>query len=213
MPDDQALTDLERMMNQARSKLLGASEAALKGELFDVFTEFFKDSSSWLEQIPVSIVANTTSYTLIPTQGQIIRLGGLVDANNLPQGAIMQTPPIITLAYTPTGGSTWTATVIKNVKLPLATKSFPDIPPFVLQLYNIVILDGLLGKMMAQVSKPHTNPTQSLYHLKRFRDGIAQARVATMRANSFGTQSWAFPQQWKTKSQKSGVSIGNTMGF
>ena len=33
--------DFDRLMNQARTKLTGASEAGLKGELFDVITEFF----------------------------------------------------------------------------------------------------------------------------------------------------------------------------
>src|ERR1017187_2005579 len=69
--------DMSRLMNQARIKLLGASDAGIKNELFEVLTEFFDISSCWIETIDIDAVAYQTDYDLTVSEGQIIRLGGV----------------------------------------------------------------------------------------------------------------------------------------
>ena len=200
-------------MNLIRTKVPGASDAGIKAEMYETFHEFFRDSGSWIEPLIVPIVANVQTYDLIPTSGQIIRFGGLVDSNNAPQAALMQTIGVMTLAYPPNSAATWTAYVVKNVVLPTTKDMYPVVPDFVIPVYGHVIIDGLCSKLYGQPNKSYTNDTLQTFHHKKFRDGIAMARVATLKANTYGAQNWRFPQNFHTRSQKSGVSIGNQLGF
>lgn len=205
-----AQQDIDQLMRQAQVKLVGASNAGIKGELYDVFTEFFNDSSCWLEDLTVSVIAGETEYALTPTEGQIIRLSGVVDVNLLPQPALMPTVGTLLLRDTPNTAQTFTATVIKNVVLPNTKDQFPIVPEWVLPLYHVGILDGLLGKMMGQPNSSYSNDTHSVYHLRRFRDAIARARVSALRRNTLGAQSWVFPRTFRTHGQRGGVSTSNT---
>lgn len=209
-----AKQDFDRFMNQARIKLPGASDAGIKAELFDVMTEFFRDSSCWTEAISVPIIANTTTYSLTPAQdGQIISLAGVVDQNNIPQPAIMSDFGQFTLKYTPNSNQTFVATVCKNVTLPTTRDAIPVAPDWLFQQYHVTILDGLLGKMMAQPEKSYTSAAASQYHTRRFLDGTAMARVSAMRRHTFGTQAWSFPQGFRSRGQRGGVSVGNDTRF
>lgn len=208
--------DLTHLFNQATVSLLGASEAGIKGELFDTIHEFFKDSSAWTEAITVPIVATTTEYPLTVQQGgRIIRLVGVWDSNSLPVAAFMPTVGTLKLVWPTNQAATYTALVVKNVVRPTreGDKNIPDAPDWLLQLYHSAILDGLLGKMMMQPQKSYTDSTLGTYHLRRFRDAIAMARVATARQNTVGAQAWSFPQNYRTRGQRGGVSVGNETRF
>lgn len=205
--------DIERILNQARIKLPGASDAGIKGELFDVLNEFFGETSSWMEAISINILPNTTEYEVTPAEGgQIIRLAGVVDKNKLPQPAIMPSFGLVSFRDPYNVAQTFIATVVKNVSLPTTKDQLPITPDFVYSVYGTTILDGLLGRMMSQLNKSYSNDTLGTYHLKKFSDGIAMARVATLRANTFGTQRWHFPGGWRGRGQRGGVSVGANTG-
>jgi hypothetical protein len=221
--------DFVRLMNQARIKLTGASDAGLKNELFEVFTEFFDVSSSWTESIDFDAVAYHTDYDLSVDEGQIVRLGGvaassiyttsaaLEAAEALNNGqtlgfhnqkAFMPSPGTIRLVNPPSSPMAMRALVIKSVDLPTTRDSVPVAPDWVIPKYGRYILSGLLGAMMNQPGKSYSNDTQGVYHLKKFQEGISRARVATMRANTYGAQAWTFPQGFKTRGQKGFMNIG-----
>jgi hypothetical protein len=195
-----------RLLDQARVKLPGASDAGIKGELFDVFNEFFSVSSAWLEDITVSVFATQTTYDLVPAfDGQIIRLLGVVDARNIPQVAAL--PDFSTLVIrAPSTAQNYTVTVAKNVTLPNDKKDLPIVPDWVLSVYGTVILDGLLGRMMLQQSKSYSNESLGTYHLKKFNSGVNGARVATLKRNSMNDQAWGFPQGFATHGQRGSMS-------
>jgi hypothetical protein len=206
--------DFERFMNQARVKLTGASDAGIKAELFDVLHEFFNDSDSWLETLSVPIVTGTTTYALVPALGGlIIRLQAVYDPNNIPQPAFMPEFGTLSLVYPVNTSQPYTVIVSKQVLLPTSRDDVPDAPPWVMQVYERTILDGVLGKMMGQQNKSYSNDTLSTYHLKRFRDGIQMARVATQRQNTKGAQAWRFPQQYRVSTQRGGISTANPTTF
>jgi hypothetical protein len=112
----------------------------------------------------------------------------------------------VMLAFDPNATVQYFATVVKNVSLPLTKDMYPIGPDWVLPLWHIGILDGLLGRMMSQLNKSYRHAVQSEYHLKRFRDAISRARVTKLRANTHGTQAWSFPQNFATRSQQGGRS-------
>lgn len=201
----------EQFMNQARIKLPGASDAGIKVELFDTMKEFLKDSNAWTEDILFTAAANTTDYLLTPLQdgGQIIRLVGVWDDKQIPVPSFMPTFGTIRMVHQPSISSSqpqWTARVIKNIALPTTREDIPVAPDWLLGVYSVDILDGLLGKMMGQQAKSYSNGTMSTYHLRRFRTAIQTARTAAIRQNTQGAQEWAFPRGWGCNTQRGGVS-------
>lgn len=205
--------DWERLIDSATAKLPGVSAALLKNEIFDVMHEFFTVSSAWLEAISVPIVPGTVEYTLVPSEGQIIRLAGVTDTNGTTQPALMPVIGTLQLAYPSTIAQTYTATVVKNVVLPTDRKRVPIAPDWLLPVWGPGILDGVLGRMMGQVSKSYSNPALSLYHLKRFLNAIAAARSAALARNTIGGAAWVFPRQFGHGSQRGGFSTSNVKGF
>ncbi len=252
MADD--LVWYNQLINQATVKLPGVSQAGLNAALFDVYREFFNDSSAWVEHIcfdvqaapqnsPPAIPYAALNYELVPEFGQIIRLWGVCDTTYfLPYPAVLTRvgenaavrigyPPnvaqslkaTVSLTVTPpqyptnppTGGPPLVPAVFNPVVVPTASgPPYPvQVPASILQVWGLVIVDGLVGNMMNQKAKSYTDPTGAVYHLKRFRDGITRARIATLRANTFGTQSWTFPQGFRTNSQNGYLSVGNDARF
>lgn len=201
----------DQLMNQARIKLPGSSDAGIKLELYDVMKEFLKDSSAWTEDILFTAQPGTTDYILTPVQdgGQIIYLVGVWDDKMIPVPAFMPNFGSIRLVHpasTAANQPSWTARVVKNVTLPTTKEDVPIGPDWLLSVYSLDILDGLLGKMMGQQNKTYSNGTMSTYHLRRFRTAIQGARTAAIRQNTKGAQEWAYPRGWSASTQRGGVS-------
>jgi hypothetical protein len=197
-----------KLLGQAGSILTGASDAGLQVQLFDVLQEFFDGSNCWLESIPFTVIPNTLEYPLVPLTGRILRLNGVIDQNNVPQQAAMPVIGVVRFLYPYNNTQPMTASVIKNVTDPLACFP-PHIPEWVLPAHGIGLLHGILGNMMMQPGFSYTNVTGAPYHLQKFRDAISHARVAALRANTVGSQAWAFPQSFRVRGQRGGVSTTN----
>lgn len=208
-----AKPDWERLLDMSTAKLPGVSAAMLKNNIFDVFHEFFDLSSAWLENIAVPILPDTLTYDLVPSEGTIVRLAGVIDTNNVPQAALMPTLGTLSLTYPVNTAQTFTAVVIKNVVLPTERGSIPIAPDWLLPAWGPSILDGVLGRMMGELSKSYSNLPLSVYHLKRFLNAVATARSATLHRNTFGAQAWAFPRAFGRGTQRGGFSTSNTGGF
>lgn len=200
--------ELAQLITQAVIKAPGASIGGIKAELYDVLKEFLSDGATWREAIQFQATADTAAYTLVPNEGQIIRLMGVWDDKGIPVPAVMEDFGTITLIHAPasTPAAKWVARVEKTITPPITKDGVPIAPAWVLGVYSITVLDGILGKMMAQPDKSYSNQTLSGYHLRRFRTGIQIARTAQNRANLKGGQSWSFPQGAVIGSQRGGVS-------
>jgi hypothetical protein len=220
--------DFDQLMVQAVVKLPGVSEQALHAEFYDVLSEFLNDSSIWTENVTVPYMANTVAYRVSVSEGQIIRLNSVGDWGTMqpleltqviPPGtpgplfvpAIMPEIGLIVTRNIPDTNGFWQVNLVLNCKLPLTKGQMPEAPEWILPIWHVALLDGLLGKMMNDPSKSYTNAAGAAYHLKRFRDGIARARISKLRANTIGTGAWRFPQQFRSLSQQSGVpAIGSS---
>lgn len=203
------IREVAQLVTQVMIKAPGASTGGVKAELYDVLKEFLSDGATWREAIQFQATANTDEYTLVPLQeGQIIRLLGVWDDKNVPVPAVMEEFGTIKLIHAPanTPAAKWAARVEKTVTPPITKDGLPIAPAWVLGVYSITILDGILGKMMAQPDKSYSNQTLSGYHLRRFRTGIQVARTAQNRANLKGGQSWSYPRNGVSGSQRGGVS-------
>lgn len=205
--------DYARLLNLARVKLPGATDAAIKAELFEVLHEFTFETNVWYEDIPMTTAVGVTTYPLISDMpGEIVRLISLRDVNFNSWPASMPTVPIVTLSYRPnevTQVIALTARVARVPGTPVTrdgeTGSLPDLPDELLPLYAPNILDGLLGRMMAHINKPYSNERMALYHLRRFRSSLTATRAAVIRQNAYGANSWNYPQTFRSRGQKGGI--------
>lgn len=210
--------DLDQLLNQAKVKLIGVSDAGLRGEFYDVATEFLNDSSAWTQDVVVVAQAGVQNYPVNVNEGQIIRLVGVVNwgtAVPIP-GTLPPAGTVFVPALMPDRGTlvlsnpfntvtNLLATFVTNVAQPVDKNGLPQAPDWLVPVWHLGLLDGLLGRLMAEPNKSYSNDKQSAYHLKRFRDAISRARVSKLRANTIGAQAWRFPQQFRSTSQQGGV--------
>ena len=198
-----------QLLGQAESILIGVSDALMQSTLFNVLLEFFSDSNCWQEAIGFTVVPTTLYYVLIPVSGRILRLWAVTDQNNVPQAAVMPIPDgNLHFLYPYTSPQPMTAIFVKTVSDP--QNCFPPhIPEWLLPTYGFAILQGLLGSLMIQPDQSWTDKENGVYRLKKFRDLTMAARVAMMRANTVGVQSWAYPQSYRTFNQRGAVSTFN----
>lgn len=198
-------SDINVVMNQARVELTGASDAGLKAKMYEVMEEFFRDTSSWREQIPFNVITSALTYDIVPSEGQIIRLERVVNSGGYGVPALMEDIPTVQLQYAPNQPDTYTATVIKNVCLPLTKDGFPIAPEWVLQKWHLAIKHGMIGMLKNENNKSYSDKPGAVYNLAKFRQMIANVRSATLRANTTGAQAWRFPQTFRATTQKGGV--------
>lgn len=222
--------DWELFLNEARLELPGASDMGIKQMLFSVLEEFCQDSSAWRENLTVAVIAGNattpnTNYTLIPQDGgYIIRLIGAFDANNIPQPAFLP-DSIPTLDGGPLAqgqlqfvnptnqNQNFTVIVAKQVSLPTSRHDAPVFSDHLFKRYRRWITDGVVGKMMQQMNKPYSNMQAGAQKYLKFRQGVNMARTQAARQNTMGAQGWAYPQGWRMRTQKGGVSVANPTTF
>ena len=218
--------DFHRLMNQIRVQVPGQTDAGVKGVLFDVIDEFFDVSNAWTEWLNFVLAGGTQTYQLYPQHGGMInRLVTVLDVNRVVQPASITfgeipnsgaagtaytyvAPPGVILTFMNPVNTTMTvnALVSKKIILPNNKDDIPDAPSWLLPLYARYLLEGTVGTLMMQRGKPYSDPERAAYHLKRFRDGMDMAKVATMRSNLLGGQAWRFPRDFRATSQRGGVS-------
>ena len=223
--------DLDFLLTQASVKLVGSTAAATKAELYAVLDEFFDVTSAWQEWQPLDAQAYQHTYQIAPAEGgKIIRLGGVLASLNYSTNALLEAAealhtdaqpgwqPIaasmsefgeLRIPLPPSNPQAMKVILIKNVDTAETNeKMIPNAPDWVLTYYGRHILDGILGKMMGSPNKSYTSDTLSVYHLKRFQEGMSRARVAALKRNTYGAQAWAYPRQFLTRNQRGYMSVG-----
>jgi hypothetical protein len=214
---------VEYLYNRARTELLGASDAAIRTVMYEVFHEFFNDSSCWLEAIPGILQASVQEYWLEPgnpqslfepfPKGEIIGLASVIEpTTRQPWRGHMPIPPILTLYHAPSNAISVYATVIKNVRIPEGT-DLPHVPYWVVRTYETWLLAGIKGKMLLQADRPYSDLNLGKINYGLFRQGVNIARVRALKQNTFGASAWAFPQQFRTSSQRGGLWMGSDRRF
>ncbi len=214
-----ANADIDRLMNNARMRLVGATDPVLQQELFAVMDDFFKKSNVWNEDIELSVPgmdpANTV-YPLAPAAPALIdKLLWVFQKpteTSIGRGsavvAAMSIPGELTLRTQPSSDVEYIVTVALTVADPTDRGGYVQFPAWVLAKYREAILDGLLGRMMSQPSKPYTNSQMAVFHMRKFNQAMASARVEWTRNNTYRAQAWSFPQGFSGGSQRGGTGWG-----
>lgn len=197
-----------KLLGQAKVSLMGASDIQLKVQLFDVLHYFFDNSNCWTELINFTVIPETLEYPLHVVEGRILRLQAVLDQHNMVQQAVMPHIGTVRFLYPYTQAQPMTAIVVKTVTDPLCCYP-PNIPDWILPKHSLVLLHGLIGSMMMIPAQSYTNPQMAQFFLKKFNDGISGAFVASTKMNTVGAQTWMFPQNFRTTSQRGGISTYN----
>jgi hypothetical protein len=203
-----ANADMNRLMDHARIRLPGALDSAIQMELFSVMNEFFQTSNIWYEdiQFPVAVtndsyLDNPDAYTyyVIPSQGTITRLAGVVNSQGFPQKAYMPIIGQVILGYSPNEADTYTARMMLTVSDPVTRDGYPEFPEWIMQKYGNDILDGVLARMMSQIAKPYSSPQMAQYHGRMFKQAVSQSKVEASHQNVYRGQNWRFPQTFASR--------------
>ncbi len=210
--------DIERFMKNARSRLTGATDDVLQLELFNVMDEFFRGSNVWNEDIDTLIPGLDpagTIYLITPSGPSLIHnllwVYQVPESDTVGRGAAiaasMSVPGSLVLRTQPSSDQTYRVTVSLTVQDPETRAGYVTFPAWVLARYRDCILDGLLGRMMSQQSKPYTNMQLSVFHMRKFKIGYTAARVEWQRNNTYQQQAWRFPG-FSRGSQRAGSGWG-----
>lgn len=204
-----ANADMNRLMDNARINLPGALDDAIQLELFSVLNEFFQESNIWYEDIAFDVTPTSSTYIQDPDAftyeinvenfGVANRLMFVMDSSGVAVPASMPTPGYVILAYSPNSADTYTARVAKTITDPVTRDGYPQFPDWILNKYGNDILDGVLGRMMAQVAKPYSSPQMAAMRLRSFKQSINKARTEAMHGNTYRGQNWRFPQPFRVR--------------
>ena len=187
--------DLNRLMDNCRIRLPGAVDDTIKLELFNTVKEFLSDSNSWYEDVEFAVTSGVTEYVITPSAvASTVRLYGVVNADEQTVRAAYVPPSSVVLLTTPSQDATYTARLILTVSDPVTRDGYPEFPDWILQAYNDELADGVLGRMMSQLAKPYANERMAIYHMRRFRSGVARAKVDAQHRYVYRGQNWSFPQ-------------------
>lgn len=221
-------TDFDRFMNDVRIALAGVSDTGIKQELYNVLTEFCEYSGAWQETLTVPVLAGTTTgnvnsncnYVLTPAEdGFIIGLVGVWDPNLIPQPAFMpnfqggeDAIGQLVLVNPVNMNQNFTVTVTKTVKEP-GRDGIPVFSGDLFRRYRRTLMEGTQSRLQRQSNKPYSNSQEGGANWIRFRNGIADARIQAQRQNTLGAQAWSYPQGYRTRGQRGGVSTANPTTF
>lgn len=189
-----------RFMQNVRTHAPGALDDVIQMELYNTLKEFFSGSDVWKDTSSLAVTTATKSYTITPTDttGLINRLVRVADANDVDVAATMEIPGTLVLNQFPSNNQTYSVTISLSAIDPADSNNYPQFPTWVADKYDTCLMDGTIGRMLAQPAKTYTNQQLAIYHLRRFRSLHAQARAESLHKNLGRGQTWAFPQNFKT---------------
>lgn len=207
--------DYARFINELRVELPGASDAGIYLALFGVFHEFFETTNCWQEDVNFSVVTDETVYQLtIAEGGEFKRILAIVTDAGHPTGAYKcNLTGLVTFQNSPSAAAVWVATVAKTVGTPVDRDGKPQVPDFTFSQFYQCLIAGALGRLMLQPKKPYTNPNMGRAHWGRFRNLMGDVKQAVLKGNVFDAQAWAFPQSFRSHTQRSSSRGGGDQRF
>ncbi len=183
-----------RMMDNLRIKLPAALDGVIQLEFYNALDEFFRDSQTWVEEVPFTTELDVLDYDVTPTgHARIHQLVGVTDSEGRAIAATMALPGVVSLLSPFTTGNVLNAWISLAPTDPVSNTGYPFVPDWLVERYRDTIEAGVLSKMMSQAAKPYSSERLAVYHMRRFRSGIASARTDAMRQNAYRGQAWRFP--------------------
>lgn len=201
--------DLKVWSDTLRSRLSGADDFTIRLELNNTIREFCLQSGALLRKIgPIAYQMNVSDYNLNPhPDGFVHWIHHVETASGYPIALVQHeslarrgstyaycfSPGQVRLSPTPTEDSAVEDGFVVWGGLVPELGDNTQVPDEFNTTWFDHILDGALGRMHSMHKKPWTNLTTATYHMKRFRNGISQARDITRRRFSNAPSAFTFP--------------------
>lgn len=188
-----ALTD--RLMDDARVALPGATDAGIQRELWNVVNEACRDGWLWRETVSVPVVEGQLQYDLAPTGSEVIFvLNAGHETLDLTEAYVEFGKLYLTTL--PTAADAAGFLIVTLVLAPAVdAPNNPEglIPEDMWRMFHQLWLHGLLSRMMAHPAKPYSNATLAVFHRRSFTRDLAEARLQVRTGGVPGVQTWRFP--------------------
>ena len=207
----------DRLYADVKVSLPGVTDAVYAQELFRVFRDFTDQTNIWQETVPITGMPSTTSYPFtVAGKGAPNRLLMMYDpkiSNNpldrrwVQTGVAMQLPGIIVVGYAPSEQVAWEAIVAKTPTGVNADKQ-PDLDDedlWIVDDCEQALYFGVMAFLQRQPTKPYTNPQQAADNMRQYVSQRGKTRTDVIKKNTYGAQSWSFPQQFSTVARKGWV--------
>jgi hypothetical protein len=192
-----ALSPKDRIITNARIRLPGVLDTVMKSEMFFVMKEFLTDTGAWKEYVAFTITSEVEAYDIYPNDAfDIHRLIGVKDSSENDVYSWFTYPGRINIR----GACATGEALAEVVAIPKTTDNddYPRCPEWLYTKYENTILDGILSRLLSQPAKPYSSEKLAIYHMRRFRNGMAIATSDARRNHVDRGQAWRFPQTFAT---------------
>jgi hypothetical protein len=189
-----ALSD--RLLDNLRVGLPGATDNAIRFELWNAIVDFCREAWAWRETISVPLTAGQTDYTITPAGTDIVSALE-VDHPTLNVFGSRYKFGLLVLPRTPTSADVGEPLYVVAVLSPALDQGADIealIPTDMWSKWHLTLLSGTFARMMAQPAKPWSNPQLAAYHQRKYQSDRAVARRDVATDGVVGAQLWRFPR-------------------
>lgn len=200
--EDQAvIAPWQLLFENLRTQLPGCKDSQIRQEVFNTIDEACRTVRLWTQFVPITLVPLQPTYTMVaPAGGEVLDVID-VEHPTMPLGDTVFDPvsKMLDLGRDPDAIDLPQPAFAHLQIVPLRTNDPTTyLPGNLWSQHHQLLLDGVLGRMMAQAAKPYSSPKLAEYHLRRFRNALQQVRIAT----TGGGTSWHFPRATTRRSRR-----------
>lgn len=189
-----ALTD--RLLNDLRVRLPGATDGMLQREVWLTLNDFCREGLAWREQVEVPLVDAVSTYDVAPNGTEVVVVYGVSHPTMDLQGAVYSFGKLL-LTAAPSAADLITPVFVEAALTP-ALDVGADleglIPSDMWSEHHEVILNGVLGRMLAQPAKPYSNPALAAFYVKSYTGERARVRHKVRTGGVMAPQAWRYPR-------------------
>lgn len=183
--------DYTTLRDNIRARVPAVLDSMLDLELGNAVNEFLDQTNVWQEDIAISVVDGVSAYTVFSAQGEINRLMGVTEnGRRLP--CQLALPDQLSVQNVSAGQA-----LVATVALVPPSTDPASIPDWIWLKFRLALIDGVLGRLMSQIAKPYSNERMAIYHMRRFRNLCAQARIEAQRDYNYAGRAWSFPRNFR----------------
>lgn len=198
------MTAFNRIHDNLRIKLPGATDLAIMLELFNTVENACRMGDIYMEQVQVPVVAGVYTYA-VPSPPGVAAVPSAVFTlahPTYPPGQTTYDPETrqITLIAPVTPEHVGLPITITAKFVPNAAYSALDpasvaavLPAYLWERHYQMFIDGTLARMFAQVAKPYSNREMAVMHMRLFRAALSRAKSEQVKGHMPGGQAWLFP--------------------